>query len=212
MNEIEISKVINGNEVKAITTFSHPSQFGLMLKDTEFKGVVNSCHIMFMALGVRRYVDKNRFTDYGIETANRFIDILNEAYIQTIPFKSEIQNSAIICAEQIILLMEIFQRKLKKVYVLRSELKTKFKNKELEQTLYMKLLEIVNNKIELIKLEIRDHKNEIISKEIQQIKGLLLKNKDKVNINNVITSHFKCLVDEEFSKQNKNKGANNDSR
>jgi uncharacterized protein YaaR (DUF327 family) len=206
MENIEISKIIDGVEVRAITTYAQMGEFGIKLQDSELKASFSSPHIMAMALMFRKFFEQDgTITDYGEEYADYYIDNLWAASQRIIPFKEKINECAIKSAERIIHITNIVDEIIEEFYGLRMSLKSSFKNNGMDQSTYMGLLKIVNEKIDITKRELLESSDKIIIENLNKIEGLLIESDDKCNLINIaIMSQCNAITYEKVEEIRKN--------
>ena len=202
MENIELSRKIDEVEVKAITVFTHPSQFSIKLIDDEFKGCLTSSHISYYALGRYRFIESdNKFSDDGLTYANNLIDNLYRAKNHIANFNLEIQNAVSFAACQITKFRSMYYKKMILYQNLKKSMKNKFKKAVLSEFEYSNLVLMIKEKIFEIHTLLKEFEHESLVRELKNIEGLLEKD-DKCNFfNRAIVSHAKQLLKEELSNR-----------
>jgi hypothetical protein len=227
MENIEISKIIDGVEVRAITTYVQRDEFGIKLQDSELLCSFSSPHCFAKALShpsctnsdgtsteyglsVFTALELNppyffnsdgTITENGLNQAYTFIDALWAASQKIIQFKEKIDYSLNLSAERIIHITNIVDKIIERFYEFRRSLKSSFKNNGMDQRTYMSLLKMVNKKINQTIYDLDYSSSKIIWEYTENIEGLFIETERfAYSVNDAISYHCRAITNKKIEE------------
>ncbi len=196
----KIKQIVNNVEVEAETVFAHPSEFSLRLINPEFDVCFHSIHILYMALGFRRYFERDgQISEYGLETANPMIEGLYKGYLFVNQHLKELDECLRKVAKQLNPIELELDENILKLNSIKSDWKVKFKSKRIGEIEYIKnRKEIESKKNELLEI-FAETKQTLINARLAEIYPSFSLSEDKLSdytAESAVNIHFWNLLNE----------------